>query len=197
MGDEIEAEVGVTPPGVVMIASSIFTCYVTGRWLARGRSNSTLPTVKTRRRAPCVLYAMRVSRFLIFIRPRFRLMLICNRSVYENNGRILKCGHEVCAGESGRPRSMTRISHCSSTVRQIVWRISASRRSSTMESSASVMKSKTYRQKRHLRKRPPRVSAHVRPCPFMFMSEQAADVGILRSDMQEDDRHQPERHLPL
>jgi hypothetical protein len=32
-----------------------------------------------------------------------RLPFSCSfRTVYENNGRILKCGHEVCAGERGR-----------------------------------------------------------------------------------------------
>ena len=29
------------------------------------------------------------------------------------------------------------------------------------------------------------------------MGEQAADVGILRSGVQEDERHQPKRNLPL
>lgn len=34
-----------------------------------------------------------------FSSPLSRLVLICNGLVYEYNGRILKCGHEVCAGE--------------------------------------------------------------------------------------------------
>jgi len=34
-----------------------------------------------------------------FSSPLFRLVLIRSGLVYEYNGRILKCGHEVCAGE--------------------------------------------------------------------------------------------------
>ena len=34
--------------------------------------------------------------------PLFGLVSTHNGSVYENNGRVLKCGHEVCAGELDR-----------------------------------------------------------------------------------------------
>jgi len=49
------------------------------------------------------------------------LKLIRRDLVYENNGRILKCGHEVCAGEFNR--NFLPDWHNSFRLLQIAWKI--------------------------------------------------------------------------
>ena len=51
-----------------------------------------------------------------------RLLLIPRDLVYENNGRIMKCGHEVCAGEPGRWTFLPNLQY-SFSVLQIAWKI--------------------------------------------------------------------------
>jgi hypothetical protein len=57
------------------------------------------------------------------LHPPVRLKLIHHRDlVYENNGRILKCGHEVCAGELRHWTFLSNL-HYSVNVLQTVWKI--------------------------------------------------------------------------
>jgi hypothetical protein len=96
MGWEVEAEVGVSTFCVMVIG---FIHMLRNRAAARARAielDFTNGADEEDTMCPVCHESTPLPQPDSF---RFRLALICNGAVYESNGRVLKCGHELCAGE--------------------------------------------------------------------------------------------------
>lgn len=96
MGWEVEAEVGVSTFCAMVVGFIYMLC---DRAVARARAielDFTNGADEEDTMCPVCHESTPLPRPDSLL---FRLALICNGAVYENNGRVLKCGHEVCVGE--------------------------------------------------------------------------------------------------